>query len=237
MHPHSGSYNRFSSTRWSVVTQQAAADDAQDALSELARRYWYPVYTYARRCGHAPNAGEEIARAFLQNLVRNFQQDQTRAPRGYYRQYLLSQLHAFLAMGASASDLASEYVLEPPSGLEARYQHDHASPSSPDAAYQRSFALEVLRRALRRLHAEAHQAGHGDMFAALQQYLVKDPGLGEYGRVAVALDASSVVLAMALKRLRQRLRELTAEELADTVTTPQDLAAEQQTLLDILREK
>jgi hypothetical protein len=39
---------------------------------------------------------------------------------------------------------------------------------------------------------------------------------------------------MALKRLRQRFRELVREELADTVTSADELAAEQQTLLAAL---
>jgi len=229
------SHDRFASTRWSVVMQQATAGDARDALGELARRYWYPVYGYVRRCGHEPEAAQQIARAFLQNLLRDFQQDQARTPRGHYRNYLLEQLHEFLAAGVRTDESTAR--LEPPRGLEQRYQHDHRTPSSPDAAYQRSFALEVLSRALRRLHAEAHQAGHQAMFAALERYLVRDPPPGEYEQAAAALGNRPLVLAIALKRLRQRLRELTAEELADTVTTHEDLATEQQTLLEILRER
>lgn len=230
------SYDRFASTRWSVVMQQATTSDARDALGELARRYWYPVYTYVRRSGHEPEAALQIARSFLQSLLRDFQRDQARAPHGQYRNYLLEQLHAFLAAGLQ-SVAESATRLEPPRDLERRYQHDHRALSSPDAAYQRSFALEVLSRALRRLHAEAHQAGHQEMFAALEKYLVRDPRPGEYEQVAAALGNRPLVLAIALKRLRQRLRELTAEELIDTITTLEQLAAEQQKLLEILREK
>jgi len=39
---------------------------------------------------------------------------------------------------------------------------------------------------------------------------------------------------MALKRLRQRFRELVREELADTVASADELAAEQQALLAAL---
>jgi hypothetical protein len=39
-----------------------------------------------------------------------------------------------------------------------------------------------------------------------------------------------------LKRLRQRLRELAGRELADTVASPDDLAAEQAALLAVLRD-
>jgi hypothetical protein len=42
---------------------------------------------------------------------------------------------------------------------------------------------------------------------------------------------------VALKRLRQRFRELVGEELADTVTSSDDLAAEQQALHAVLRHE
>jgi len=42
---------------------------------------------------------------------------------------------------------------------------------------------------------------------------------------------------MALKRLRQRLRELTSEEMADTVDNAADLMAEQEILLNTLRDR
>jgi hypothetical protein len=45
-----------------------------------------------------------------------------------------------------------------------------------------------------------------------------------------------VTLILALKRLRQRLRELAALELSDTVSSADDLAGEQEALLSILGE-
>jgi len=41
---------------------------------------------------------------------------------------------------------------------------------------------------------------------------------------------------LALKRLRQRFRELAGQELADTVTSPEDLANEQAALHAALRD-
>ena len=73
------------------------------------------------------------------------------------------------------------------------------------------------------------------MFEALEPFLGNDPQAGVYEAIARQLTIRPLALVVALKRLRQRFRELVGEELADTVTSPDDLAAEQQALHAILR--
>src|SRR5438445_239680 len=71
---------------------------------------------------------------------------------------------------------------------------------------------------------------------ALEPYLARDPGSGEYERIAARLRSRQMTLVLALKRLRQRLHELAGEELSDTVSTASDLAHEQNALLAVLGE-
>jgi hypothetical protein len=59
---------------------------------------------------------------------------------------------------------------------------------------------------------------------------------GEYDLIARELGTRALALVLALKRLRQRFQELAAEELADTVGSEDDLAAEQDALLRVLDE-
>jgi RNA polymerase sigma-70 factor (ECF subfamily) len=234
----SRSHDRFATTRWSVVMQTASTqtNDAQSALTELAQRYWYPVYAYVRRCGHEPSIAQDISRCFLVNLMGQFRDEHAKAPKGHFRRYLLEQINGFLGgdwrdvvEGSSSGDIAT------PDDLEPRYQRDNADASSPEQAYQRSFALEVIVRALRRLRSEARQTGHLAMYEALEPNLARDPAAGEYEAMAAALQTRPLTLAIALKRLRQRFRELVGEELADTVTSSEDLANEQAALHDVMR--
>ena len=233
------SYDRFANTRWSMVMQQASGDspEAPRALDELAQRYWYPVYAYVRRCGHTPAIAQDITRTFLHRLIAEFRRTREQPPHGHFRKFLLAQLNAFLggdwreAIGEDTSN-----ALAPPPDLETRNQRDNAEAASPEQAYQRSFAFEVLARALRRLQAEARQTGHTDMFDALQPYLSRDPVAGEYEEIAKRLHSPPLALVLALKRLRQRFRELAGQELADTVTSPEDLANEQAALHAALRD-
>jgi len=235
----SHSHNRFSTTRWSVVMQLAAAqsNDADGALAELAQRYWYPVYAYVRRCGHAPCAAEDVTRCFLTCLMREFHGGQAPAPQGHFRRYLLDQLNAFL--GSDWRELVGTEVAEglsAPADLEERNQRDNMHATSPEHAYHHAFALEVISRALRRLRAEATQAGHVQMYTALDGYLARDPAAGEYELIAAQLHSRPLAIVVALKRLRQRFRELVGQELADTVTSAEDLAAEQTALHAILSD-
>jgi len=234
------SHDRFANTRWSMVMHQASVDspEASRALDELAQRYWYPVYAYVRRCGHAPAIAQHITRTFLHGLISQFPSSGREQPsHGHFRKFLLAQLNAFLggdwreAIGEDTSN-----ALTPPPDLEARNQRDNAEAASPEQAYQRSFAFEVLARALRRLQSEARQTGHQEMYAALQPYLSRDPVPGEYEQIAKHLHSPPLALVLALKRLRQRFRELAGQELADTVTSPEDLANEQAALHAALRD-
>jgi len=232
------SHDRFATTRWSMVMQWAAVEspDARRALGELAQRYWYPVYAYVRRCGHAPDVAQDITLSFLQQLVRDVSHESEQNSTGLYRSYLIDRLRSFLA-----ADWTESVQVEPlaeqslaPKDLETRYLSDHVHTRSPEETFQRGFALEVLHRAFHRLRGEAGQTGHQDMYEKLEPFLVRDPGSGEYEFIARQLGTRTLTLVLALKRLRQRFQELAAEELADTVGSADDLAAEQDALLRVL---
>jgi hypothetical protein len=234
-HPH----DRFATTRWSVVMHLASTEsnDAGNALTELSQRYWYPVYAYVRRCGHEASIAQDITRCFLGNLMDQFRDGRARAPKGHFRRYLLDQLNVFLSGDwHEMVDSNSNSDLVAPGDLEVRYLRDNADAASPERAYQRSFALEVIARAVKRLRSEARQTGHLDMYEALEPNLVRDPAAGEYEVMAATLKTRPLALVVALKRLRQRFRELVGEELTDTVTSAEELAAEQAALHSVMRE-
>ena len=57
----------FATTHWSVVL--AAADretpEAADALEQLCRTYWYPLYVYVRRRGYSPEDAQDLTQEFF----------------------------------------------------------------------------------------------------------------------------------------------------------------------------
>jgi len=228
------SNDRFATTRWSLVLGAGEASGARSALGELARRYLYPVYVYVRRCGHPPAVAADVARRFLRHLTADVGREGAQGAQGHYRSYLLARLNAFLTGNRDAPAAGAEPEPDMPPDLEERYQNDHVDALTPERSYERAFALQVLHRTLRRLRSEAAQTGHLGMYDKLEPYLGRDPAPGEYEFIATGLRTRPLTLVMALKRLRQRFRELAAEELVDTVASAEDLITEQDALLAVL---
>src|SRR6266478_4311220 len=51
----------FTATHWSVVLMAGhdSSPQAAEALERLCRTYWYPLYAYVRRQGHAPHDAQD----------------------------------------------------------------------------------------------------------------------------------------------------------------------------------
>jgi RNA polymerase sigma-70 factor (ECF subfamily) len=72
------------------------------------------------------------------------------------------------------------------------------------------------------------------MCEALEPFLTHEPLPGQYDELGRELAVRPLTLVVALKRLRQRFRELVRDELADTVASADELTAERQALLAAL---
>ncbi len=230
----------FPATRWSLVAAAGAdAAKSQASLAELCARYWYPVYAYVRRCGHDPSRADAIVRAFFNQLVDTARSGRPGLATGRFRDFVLAQLNAFLAAGWSDLQLAAGAELAPPlpaALLEQRLQLEAGMRSSPEQGFRASFAIEVLSRALQRLRNEAAQAGRESMLDALEPYLTREPEPGQYPELARQLGMQVLSVTIAVKRLRQRYRELADAELAETVASNQDLEVERAALHAALRD-
>jgi RNA polymerase sigma-70 factor (ECF subfamily) len=227
----------FAATRWSTITQVASAGvrASSGALAELCSRYRYPVYAYMRRSGHPPEIALGIADTFLAHVQRDFG-DRGPPSTQQFRRFLFQRLQTYLAgeWHETASDHLNEH--HPcAKDLEARYERDKRRDESPDQSFQHGFAVEILLRAFDRLRNEAQQTGHAEMYETLAPFLAREPVPGQYDELARTLKSKPLTVVVALKRLRQRLHELASEELADTVSSSEDLAAEQQVLFAALQ--
>ena len=109
-------------------------------------------------------------------------------------------------------------------------------PHTPEAAFERAFAYEVLRQALARLAAEAKVAGKASQFEVLREFLLEAPDTDDYAHAAQRLGWRRNTLAVAIHRLRQRLRELVREALSDTVVDAQGLEAEMERMQTVLAQ-
>jgi hypothetical protein len=56
----------FHTTRWTMVLACGEADtsEGQQALADLFRTYWYPLYAYVRRSGYSEADAEDLVQGF-----------------------------------------------------------------------------------------------------------------------------------------------------------------------------
>jgi RNA polymerase sigma-70 factor (ECF subfamily) len=102
----------------------------------------------------------------------------------------------------------------------------------PEDVFLRHWALAVLQRAMQRMRSEAEAAGKLALFDALSGFLIDAPESDDYARLAEQFDMRRNTLAVAVHRLRQRLRDAVRDELAETVCNEADLESE----LDLMRQ-
>ena len=234
------SHGPFAATRWSLVAA-ARQGGAGAPLAELCVRYWYPVYAYVRRCGHAPQQAQAITRSFFHTLLGDRLPKVDPGRHGRFRSFMLAEVNRYVGEVWGGEAVAEqEGGLAPPVPtelLEARYRAETPPTATPELAYQQGYASEVLARAFARVRAEAVQAGREAMFERLQPYLSAEPGPGEYEALARELAQSPLALVVAVKRMRQRFRELVDEELSETVADAESFRSERAQLHELLRTR
>lgn len=226
----------FATTHWSLVAR-GHGDDAAAAhasLLGLCLRYWYPVYAYLRRSGHAPERAHDLTRSFFQELLRADSARTAAARYGRFRLFLLAELHRFLSADHQAA--APSDVLAAPSlqEMESRHRAEAAPAASPEQMLRHGFAVEILGVAHKRLRREAREAGRLEMFEALERFLSVEPRPGDYDAIAQQMRLRPLFVSLAVKRLRQRFRELVDHELGETLASEGDLEAERHALLQAL---
>ena len=232
---------RFATTRWSVVVA-AGGDDtagARDSLARLCASYWFPLYAFVRRRGHSPEEAQDLTQAFFTKLLeKNWVADADRS-KGRFRTFLLSALTHFLSdewdraraqkRGGGAATLPLSFDT-----AEERYVREPADPDTPERIFERRWALALLDEVVSRLRDEYEGDGKADLFVALHPCLVGERTALPYAELAQRLGTSESAVKSAVHRLRQRYRYLLREEIATTVSSPDEVDDELRHLFAVL---
>jgi RNA polymerase sigma-70 factor (ECF subfamily) len=213
----------FDSTRWSIVLAAARdpSERARAALSDLCETYWYPVYAYVRRRGHAPDEAEDLTQAFFAKLLEKRYVRDADPERGRFRSFLLAAVKHFLSNERDRVEALKRGGGRPLVSLdletaEGRYRVEPSHDVTPERVYERRWALTLLDRTLARLRAEYERAGQAPRFERLKGYLTGEAS-GGYAEAMAALGLSEGAVKVAVHRLRRRYRELLRAEIAETV--------------------
>ncbi len=232
----------FSETQWSVVlgTRRDAPDRA-GALQRLCASYWLPIYSYLRRRGHAPADAEDLTQGFFAYLLESDFLERPDPAKGRFRGYLVGALRHFLGShferaGAQKRGGGTELINWENLDAEHEFAACDQPLLDPSEAYEKTWALALLGRALRKLHDEQHAVGREHQYEALKSFLSSTPTRGDYDAAAAALGTSRTNVAVSVHRLNHRYAELVKLEVAATVRDSSEVEAEMLHLLQALRQ-
>lgn len=226
-------------TRWSRVFAAGGRDGERsiEALAELCRDYWKPLYFFARRKGRTPEDAQDLTQGFIANLLEN--QTFARADKslGRFRTYLIGSFCNYMAgehryvTAAKRGGGKALVPLDDP-GVEASYASQDVM--TPELLFERSWALALLDRGLQRLRGEYVNAGRLPLFEALQPLIsggVRGPG---YAKLGEELGMSESAVTVSMHRMRKRYGQLLREEIAETVETEAEVEAELRHLITVV---
>ena len=230
----------FDTTRWTLVLA-AGSDDGTShaALADLCRAYWLPLYVYVRRRGHSAHDAEDLTQGFFADLLSRGSVKQADRARGRFRSFLLAALTNHLynahdhAQAARRGGTVERLSIDTNEAADALAQVEDGN-LSPDQAFDRSWTIALLDRAFKQLRAEQERLGKGRWFERVWPYLQSRADAGAQEVIATEFGLTRNAVAVAMHRLATRYRELVRAEIAETVSGPEELRAEQRELLGSL---
>ena len=151
----------FATTHWSVVLAARNGDSAgaSEALNDLCRAYWPPLYSYIRRQGHDVAEAQDLTQEFFARLLERDYLARLDQQRGKFRSFLLAFVKHFLSEQrdkARAQKRGGGHALlslDVGEGEEG-YLAEPVDELTPEQIFERRWVQTLLQRAFDRLAAE-----------------------------------------------------------------------------------
>ena len=222
-----------------MKASRASAPGSREALSQLCELYWPPLYGFARRQGYSVEQAQDLTQAFFARFLEKQDVQDADPARGRFRSFLLGSFKHFLAneydrerakkRGGDQAKIALEV-----DSAEARYVAEPADELTPEALFERQWALGVIDRVMDALRADLMKSGKEATFDELKGLLVGEKEQGGYAAIARTLGTSEGAIKVTVHRLRQKFRERLRAEIAATVADDAEIEDEIRYLMAIL---
>lgn len=218
----------FPRTRWTMVLDAQA--DGEEALANLCKDYWKPLYFFALRLRATPSEAEDLTQGFFEKLLSREILNQAQQNRGKLRSFLLTALKNY------AADEYKTATREKRGGKVVHIDIDSAAgelalpASAPDASpeieFDRAWARQLLSQVFDKLKDAYESAGKGDLFEGLKEQLVPGGNQRPYAEIARELGITEPSYRFAAFKIRSRYRDLLRELIAETVSTEEEIDEE-----------
>jgi RNA polymerase sigma factor (sigma-70 family) len=224
-----------------VEAGQIDSPKASEALTQLCRTYWYPIYAYVRRRGHSPEDAQDLTQAYFSRLLEKNSLARADPNRGRFRTFLLSSMDNFLNNEWDRSNAQKrggglKAVSWEEADAEGRYRNEPVEAMTPERIFEKRWAATLLESVLQRMRNEFTANGRVELFEALKAHLWGEEVAPSYAELATRLNMTTVAIKVTVHRLRHRYRELLREEIGHTLATPAEVDDEIRHLISVMSE-
>ena len=197
---------RFESTNWTVVlaARNRGSPEAERALEALCRTYWFPLYAFVRRWGHAAHDAEELTQEFFTRLLSRNDLARIDPAKGKFRTFLLKACQNFLSNHSKRKRSGPPRISLDLAEAEQRYIRDLADNQTPERTFDRRWALTLLGTVVDQLEAEMVVDGKAELFEQLKPAILGGPEPMTYSQVGAALGMTEGAVRVAAHRLPKR---------------------------------
>lgn len=218
----------FPDTPWSVLALASVHGDsaAHQALDELSRRYWQPVYAVICSRGWGSESARDRTQSFFLYLLETSTLRKVDRTRGRFRTFLLTVLWRFLRDEQQREEAAKR------GGTSSELPWQEVEDELPSIAIpvseilDREWAMTTLERALESVRQE-FVAKRGEVaWRVWRGFLPGSTVIPSMGMAAEAMGISEASARAEVHRLRTRCREALRRELMRTVSSPEELDEE-----------
>jgi RNA polymerase sigma factor (sigma-70 family) len=235
-HEGAGGPHEFVTTRWSLILSAANLTNeeqkARDALAELCRTYWRPIFSFVRARGYSIEDAQDLTQDFFVTILKNNWLHHADRNRGRFRSLLLRSLQNFLINAAEKTHAHKrgggvefiswdDWMAESPSELSIPVQALDSLP--PERIFDLTWATTVVEHALQRLREECERKGKLWLFQALNSHLTDERDELSYANLSGELGMAETAVKKQLHNMRQRYRSLLRDEVLQTVEDPADV--------------
>jgi RNA polymerase sigma factor (sigma-70 family) len=231
----------FPTTHWSLI--RSSADDngaqAEAALAELCRTYWYPIYSFIRARSASADQAQDLAQEFFVHLLTRRVFASAQPEGGRFRSFLVTSLKNFLSdqtdrrnaqkRGGGTFTMSIDII-----GAEERFAHEPVHGETPERIFDRQWALAVVSQTYSQLRDALEREGRGRLFKYLQSFLPGGSDPPATAALSQELGMTENATKVAIHRLRRRYRDLLRANVTHTLSNPAEVDDEIRFLLSSL---
>ena len=235
----------FPTTDWGLLADARGNNSAakRAALDILIRRYWKPAFLFLKYSGTSDEDAKDSTQAFFADWLENDAFAKADELKGRFRSFMLTCLKRFVANEHRAAHAQKRAPREGLLSLDELMSNsgptfEPVDRMTPEAIFQKAWAVEVVRRVLNHLEVECNQTGKAVHFGIFARRIIgpildgcHEPSMADLGREHGLTEKQAANHLLTAKRAYQRLLQ---EEIRLYTSSESEVAAEIRELFSIL---